>query len=196
MEQQEKLLKFQKAVFAEIEQKTALIRTDAEQNKAQTLEQTKEALLAKAENDFHTKTAEIRQEIRRETAKYSLELKRSLLKKRTELMEKIFAEVENKLRNYCKTEQYRSELLKRVAAFSAAHPTTDPVLSVSEDDMALAESLKEAFGRPCELCANNAAALGGFIVFDRAQNLYYDETFAQKLADQKPYFIEHSSFTL
>lgn len=196
MDQQEKLLKFQKAVFAEIEQKTATIRTDAEQNKVRTLEQTKEALLAKAEDELHEKTAEIRQENRRETAKCSLEMKRALLKKRTELTEKIFAEVEDKLRDYCKTEEYRSELLKRIAAFGAAHPTTDPVLSVSEDDMALAESLKEAFGRPCELCADNAAALGGFIVFDRAQNLYYDETFAQKLADQKPYFIEHSGFTL
>ena len=62
--------------------------------------------------------------------------------------------------------------------------------------MAFADSLQKAFGRPCELCADSSAALGGFIVFDRAQNLYYDETFAQKLADQKPYFIEHSGFTL
>ena len=196
MDQQEKLLKFQKAVFAEIEQKTAMIRTDAEQNKTCALEQAKEALLAKAENELHEKTAEIRQKSRRETAKCSLELKRTLLKKRTELTEKIFAEVEDKLRAYRQTEEYRSALLKRVAAFSAAHPTTDPVLSVGEDDMALADSLQKAFGRPCELCADSAAALGGFIVFDRAQNLYYDETFAQKLADQKPYFIEHSGFTL
>lgn len=196
MEQQEKLLKFQKAVFAEVDQKTAMIRKEAEQDKAQTLEQTKEALLAKAEDELHTKTAEIRQKNRRETAKCSLELKRALLKRRSELTEEIFAEVENRLRDYCKTEEYRSDLLKRVAAFSTAHPTTDPVLSVGENDMALADNLKKAFGRPCEICVDNAASLGGFIVFDRAQNLYYDETFAQKLADQKPYFIEHSSFTL
>ena len=44
MEQQEKLLKFQKAVFAEVDQKTAMIRKEAEQDKAQTLEQKKRCL--------------------------------------------------------------------------------------------------------------------------------------------------------
>ena len=196
MEQQEKLLKFQKAVFAEVDQKTALIRKEAEEAKAQTLKQTKDELLVQAEEELHMRAAEIRQENRRETAKCSLDAKCALLKKRAELTEKIFAQVEDKLRDYCRTEEYQKNLIKRVAAFADAHPVGDLVLSVGENDSALSEELKNALGRPCEIRTDPSVTLGGFIVFDRTQNLYYDETFAQKLADQKPYFIEHSSFTL
>ena len=179
MEQQEKLSKFKNAVFREVDAKTEQIRREAEEKK---------------EEEIRTKTEQIRQKFSQETAKCSLDAKRNLLAKRSELTQKLFDETAKRLAAFSKTEEYQALLLKKITSFSASVTVNAPELLVGASDYEKKDAIKKAFGHDCTVTCDQTITLGGFIVRDTQNGLFYDETFAQKLADQKSYFIEHSIF--
>ncbi len=194
MEQQEKFLKFKNAVFREVDAKTEQIRREADEKKEQIIHKFTEQLNQNASEEIHTKTEQIRQKFSQETAKCSLDAKRDLLAKRSELTQKLFDETAKKLSDFSKTAEYEKLLLKKIESFSASVSISHPELLVGTSDFKNQAAIKKAFGRDCTIICDDAITLGGFIVRDTEKGLFYDETFAQKLADQKSYFIEHSIF--
>ncbi len=194
MEQQEKLSKFKNAVFREVDAKTEQIRREADEKKEQAIRKFTEQLDRSASEEIHTKTEQIRQKFSQETAKCSLDAKRNLLAKRSELTQKLFDETAEKLAAFSKTAEYQELLLKKIASFSASVSADKPELLVGASDFQNKTAIEKAFGRDCTVVCDPAITLGGFVVRDAEKGLFYDETFAQKLADQKSYFIEHSIF--
>lgn len=194
MEQQEKLSKFKNAVFREVDAKTEQIRREAEEKKEEEIRKIKEQLNLDASEEIRTKTEQIRQKFSQETAKCSLDAKRNLLAKRSELTQKLFDETAKRLAAFSKTEEYQALLLKKITSFSASVNVSAPELLVGAADYEKKDAIEKAFGHDCTVTCDQSITLGGFIVRDIKNGLFYDETFAQKLADQKSYFIEHSIF--
>ena len=196
MEQQVKLSKFEKAVFAEVEAKVGEIHRQAEADKESTLRQSETDLRLQAEEAVQKQTQDIRRKSKREVAKFGLDAKRSVLKKRGEITDSIFAAVSRKLEEFRAAPDYEAYLLSRVAAFAQANPLANVRLLLAPADLPLAPKVREAYGLPCEVLASASVRLGGFIVRDAADSVYFDESLGQKLEDQKSYFIEHSQLDL
>jgi V/A-type H+-transporting ATPase subunit E len=196
MTQQSKLEKFQTAIFQEIDEKAAHIRAEAERVKKEKIQENRRTRQLSIAVDLQRKTQEIRQKYQRELAKYSLDAKRSLLQKRQELTDQVFAGVSAKLEAFHASEEYPSYLTGKIAAFAAENPLPDVVIYLCPADFPLADAVKKAYIPGCEVRQDPAIRLGGFILRDEANSLYFDETFEQRLADQKDYFTLHSELFL
>lgn len=197
MEQEQKFRKFQAAVFAEVDAKVEQIRAQAQEQKEKELQQNEEEQIARASATVQKKMQEIKQESKREIAKTSLDAKRSILLKRSQLEEQIFESVRQRLAGFAASDAYEEYLLSQIAAFAKANPLPHVEILLRECDLPLAKKVQAAYSLPCEVKADNmAVGLGGFIVRDNKNGLYFDETFSQKLAEQKTYFIENSAFAL
>lgn len=190
-----KLAKFQDAVFAEINLKTAQIKQEAEEYKEQELKKSKEKQLDESYHLIQDKSEEIKQEFKREVAKFSLDAKRDLLLKRNEITSKIFDNIRVKLSNFTTTDDYKTYLLDAIKEFSNKQ-ISDINIMVNTNDMAFEKEIRKTYALPCNVIENNDILLGGFVACDQQRNIYFDETLEQKLQDQKTYFIEHSNFDI
>lgn len=197
MEEQKKFQRFEAAVFAEVDAKVEQLRSEAVKEKEDALRQSEAEQSRKAADYVQKKLREIQLEHKRSAAKYSLECQRSILQKRSELQQSVFSTVQQKLTAFTGTPAYGEYLLSQIKAFAKAHPLRDATILLREQDMDQAKALEQAYALPCQIQADNAlVGLGGFVVRDDASGLYFDESFAQKLADQKSYFIENSGLSL
>lgn len=191
-----KLAKFQEAVFAEINLKTAQIQQEAELYKEQALQKCKDEQLDESYHLIQNKSEEIKQECKRDVAKFSLDSKRELLLKRNEITAKIFDNIREKISSFVISADYKKYLLDAIKDFSKKQNISDITIMVSKNDITFENEIKEAYALPCKVVENNDILLGGFVASDEHRSIYFDETLEQKLQDQKAYFIEHSKFDI
>lgn len=196
MDQANKLEKFEKAVFAEIDIKTALVTREAEDFKNSELEKNKNKRLQTSYDEIQSGTAEIKKKFKREVAKFGLDSQRNILVKRNEITKKVFDAVKEKLLTFYNSSDYDEYLLKKLTGFSTANPLSDVEISVSEKDYKNADKLKSAYALPCSFIEDKAIKLGGFIVQDKKNHAYFDETHSNILDEQKDYFIQNSNLFL
>lgn len=191
-----KLRKFQEAVFAEIDLKTSQIKQEAEQYKAREIEKSKDKKLDESYQIIQKKSQEIKQRCIQDVAKYAFDAKRSVLMKRNEITQRVFDNVTVKLNEYIKSDAYKAFLLKKIKEFKDKEGLSGVEIQVSLDDMKYAEDIKKVYALPCVIKGNDDITLGGFIVCDMENAIYFDETLQQKLESQKSYFIENSKLEL
>lgn len=195
MEQQKKLSKFETAVFAEVDAKVAQIRQEAEKHKIEQVKRNAEEQKIRVANEVQRQIQDLQKKSKREIAKFGLDAKRRILQQRGELTDRIFRNAAEKLNAFAKTEQYTDYLLKEIEEFSKTNSLPHVKVIVSEQDALLSDRIKAAYALPCEVIADKNIS-GGFIVQDDRANAYFDLTLAQKLVDQRAYFIENSEFAL
>lgn len=196
MEQQEKLSKFETAVFSEIDDQVEELRHEAEEAIEQELRKNKEDQLQRSAEEIQKKSQEIRKAYKREVAKFGLEAKRRILQKRAELTDSVFSAVAARLEAFHSSAEYGPYLLGRIKAFSQEYGLADVKILVGEADFALASKIRKAYSLPCEVLCDRSVSLGGFIVRADGDSAFYDETLGQKLAEQKTFFIEKSDLYL
>lgn len=191
-----KLAKFQSAVFAEIDMKTAQIKQEAELLKEQELEKNKDIQLEKSYNHIQKRSNEIMKKYKRDVAKFSMDRKRDVLLKRGEITERVFNTVREQLGAFTETDEYKPFLCDAVKRAVASEACSSAKLLLREVDMPMAAELKQLFSCPCEVCDSRDVKIGGFILVDQAQGVYLDETLEQRLIEQKDYFMQHSQLNV
>lgn len=196
MADENKLSKFQAAVFAEVDTKVAQIKQEAEVYKEQELEKNKDVQLGKSYNLIQRRSQEIKKQCKRSVAKFSLDSKCELLTKRNELTSRIFDNVYNSLTKFVQSSDYNDYLLNTVKKFNPNVKSSDIEIMVSSKDIAIADQIEKACVVKCHVVESKQIKLGGFIARDIDNGIYFDETLEQKLADQKAYFIQHSKLDI
>ena len=78
----------------------------------------------------------------------------------------------------------------------AAVITGDAVVLVREQDLPLAQELKTAFGRACEVEADPTVEIGGCRVRDLSNGLLADDTLEARLAAQREWFLTHAKLSV
>lgn len=196
MEQHEKLTRFETAVFAEVDTKVAQIARETEQEQQDALLKNQEEEVRRSTEEVRKCTQDIQRKYKREVAKFSLEMKRCVLQKRSDLSALLFFDVEKLLVEFRASEEYISDLLSRISDFSAMHRLENVHLLIGSSDMKYFARIKEAYALPCELEEDPQNLLGGFAVRDGVNGVFFDETLARKLAEQKNLFTERDGFSL
>ncbi|MFZ2539917.1 MAG: hypothetical protein WAX04_13640 [Oscillospiraceae bacterium] len=196
MDQPNKLQKFQAAVFAEIDTKTKLIKQEAEDFKNSELEKNRDMQLLKSYNEIQKNSQDIRKKLKREVAKFGLDCKRNVLIRRNEIKNRTFDNVTEKLFNFYNSADYNEYILAKLQSFAKANSLADVEIHVSERDYLNAQKLKDAYSLPCTFIEDKSIKLGGFILINTKDCIYFDETLTNILAEQKEYFIKNSGLFL
>lgn len=193
-----KLAKFQAAVFAEIDMKTAQIKQEAELLKEQELEKNKDIQLDKSYNYIQKKSSEIKKKYKREVAKFSLDKKRELLIKRNEITSRVFGNVTNKLTTFAKSSEYKSYLINSIKKFIGQNNLPSVNLFLSQSDMVYEKDIMQLFDGicPCVIASSVDITIGGFIASNPDKGIYFDETLEQRLSDQKSFYMQHSELVI
>lgn len=196
VDESQKLSKFQTAVYAEVDMKTAQIRHDAELYKERELERNKDQQLDISYNQIQKKSDEIKKQCKSDVAKFSIEAKHSVLLKRNEITQRVQNNVTKALTEFAKSPEYATYLVKAIQEFSNKYNYSNINIFVCKRDMPLAKQIAEAYKLPCTVGETNEISIGGFIASDEKDGKYFDETFEQKLSEQKAYLIQNSKLDI
>lgn len=191
-----KLAKFQSAVFAEVDLKALQIKNEAEHYKQNQLEINEDNCLENAYNLIQKQNQLIKKQNQRKIAKSTIEAKHSLLIKRNDITDTIFKNIKTRLVDFTKTSDYSSYLIKTIEAFSTKNKIENVEIILRKDDINLQNEIKKAYSLNCEIIESNDIKIGGFIIQNKPNRIYFDETLDQKLADEKTNFINTSKFSL
>lgn len=117
--------------------------------------------------------------------------RKKLSLRRKEMMEDIFSACREKLLTFTKDEEKYTNYLKDCAKdISEILMRGDTVLYVRDEDMKYNDAIKEAFGRECRIESDNGILIGGIRGYSEVQGLIADETFDEKLKEQKQWAAE------
>ena len=130
-------------------------------------------------------------------AKEAASLRTALAGRRTEIADQVFLEAEQSLRAFTEKPEYQACLSGSAARCAALLPQGESaVLLVREADIPLADALRAAFGRPCEVRADASIRIGGLKASCEAKGLVADDTLDNRLQNQHGWFLEHAGLTL
>lgn len=117
--------------------------------------------------------------------------RKKLSLRRKEMMEDIFSACREKLLTFTKDEEKYTNYLKDCAKdISEILMRGDTILYVRDEDMKYNDAIKEAFGRECRIESDNGILIGGIRGYSEVQGLIADETFDEKLKEQKQWAAE------
>lgn len=196
MEHEAKLKRFQTAVFTEIEAKAERETAESKDEFEQKLKESTDKQLQLSYEDIQNKTADIKKQTKRELSKIGLDNKRILIGKRNDLLQSIFKNVESKILDFVKTQDYQDLLLDEVEAFSNKYELSDVEIHVGCADFNKAMYIEKAYKLPCTTILDTNILLGGFAVKDSKGSLYYDYTLGNKLLEYRVEFLSNNEFAL
>lgn len=148
------------------------------------------------EHAIHNSTSDLEYQRRKNLTQREMELKRLLFQTRQRLCEELFTDVEQQVRTFAKTEQYRLFLQQ---AWNRAEPyflkgSGEVICTVMASDM---EQAKELFLMPgLKLVAADKDFIGGFLLENTSLRLFIDCTLLTRIAEQKEEFGKKSALLL
>ena len=176
----EKLARFEKAVFSEMETKAAEILSEVDSYKEEKLGGVQDAELQRAYDLIQRKAVEIRAGFARDITREKLSARQRVLLRRKELTEELFQKAADKIQQYTKTEEYTSLLKDMIQK----HTDSETKILVREADETLVRSLVK--GNPIEVTGQ--IVLGGLIFVNESRRSYEDFTFDSRLKSAEENF--------
>ena len=126
-----------------------------------------------------------------EASQAKLQTKKSLLNKRSEMVDDLFDEVVNRLKDFVVTHDYKDYLTKKIKGLDMNDSSYFVIRK--EDEALFKEILKEL-----NLNINfkfEHFNIGGFLLVDEKNGFEYDLSLDSKLKEQKIWFQNNSGFT-
>ncbi len=186
----EKLERFERAIFTEVEAQSAEILGEVDAYKAQQIEAATDEELEKSYTLIQHKMDEFRSEFSRKITREKLNVRQRVLSHRLALIESLFEEAGQKLQAFTATEDYAGWLTARLEESRAE--LSGSTLLVRAEDMDLMKRL--APGVP--LTEDPQNKLGGFAILNEEAGRFLDETFAARLETEKERFYQNDSLGL
>lgn len=171
------------AVNAQVEAETNAIIKDSEEEKKK---------IVKKANDTFTKRAydDVKDNAKKSSGKYALiankaefEAHKEILKYRNSLVDKLFSEVEDKLSEFRKTDEYKAFLEK---SLENEKKSDDMIVYLMSDDMKYKDSLAKI--ADVEFKVDTSIKLGGLSVCYPDELIIIDKTFDTLISDEKRIF--------
>lgn len=176
------------AILGQAEEEARELREKATMTYQREVKQFENELLDGMFGKIQAKASRIRQDSITQSAREELDARRALLNHRTALTERVFAAVAKRLTDYAKTEQYAKTALETAKKLNANYGGADTLVTVRETDKALGDKIAAIFGGTCEI--TDDILLGGFRLLNPAMGVLIDETLDERLAEQRPGFLE------
>jgi vacuolar-type H+-ATPase subunit E/Vma4 len=186
-----KLARFIGAVNNEIDDKVAVIMKNAEAEREKILSEAEEEADNAATKLYDTSIKRIQNKFARETSQQEFAGKKAILRHREELTEKLFAQIEEKLKALKNSPEYIDIIVKKLLVTPIENGAQ---ILLSPDDMKYVDTLKKAVKNDAEFTAEESIEKGGFSVFNKTAGTIIDKTFDSALDEQKQAFINKNFF--
>lgn len=146
-----------------------------------------EDALRQSKTRIKAETINAKQQINMAASKAQIELKRELNKTQTELKNRLFEEVEQLLKEYMRTEEYKQLLvsyIEKAAAFAGSEPITLYINPTDEDKK---DYLEEYTG--LKLTVSKENFIGGVRAIISGRNILIDYSFKGSLETARRKFL-------
>lgn len=187
---EEKLQRFEQAIFSEVAAQAAEILGELDAYKAERIEKAADEELEKSYQLIQSRIGEFRAAFSRKVTQEKLSARQRLLRYRQEQVDALFERAGERLKAYTASADYRRWI--QSAAEPYAELLKDGVLLVRAEDKALFEELFP--GVMVETDGKNR--LGGFAILNQRLGQYADETFAARLEAEKERFYQSGGLGL
>lgn len=183
---EEKMEHFKNVSLENASQKSNDILTAYKESLDLQFEKHKEEAVIKAKSTEESKLGAARLEAKREFAKIQADERRKITLHQNKLKADIFSEVNKKLDEYRKTQDYKTFLVKQIMDVLNIFPDTDVIFYIDPADAPLLPFLKENTGAGIEL--NQTSFMGGTKAIIESRNMLVDNSFKTKLSEQQEQF--------
>lgn len=187
---------FLKAINKYAEEQRTKIRNEAENFKKEEIEKAESEILNDIYILIQKEMAEMKAEIAKEMSKKELDSRKNLFEKRNSITKKVFEKSRSKLLEFTKTDEYPKLLAKYAKAISSVLVEPGTIIYVRKEDLCFSDTIREAFGRDCNIEIKENIKIGGIYSYNPNMGLIADETLDSKLEEQHIWFAENSGLKL
>ena len=189
---EEKLSKFNQAIHHYAEEQRRKIEEEVAKFKEKELNEAEDEVLLEAYQLIQKEMAQMRSNITKEMAHREMDKRRELLEKRREIMDKIFAQAADKLREFTKSSEYAGWMDSHCRQLAGVFTAPGTVLYVRPEDTAMKDTLIRSFGTQCQVEGDQEIQLGGIRAQNLTMGLVADMTLDALLENQQEWFEETS----
>lgn len=132
----------------------------------------------------------------REISTLEEESRRKLSALRKELTDKVFAKVEEDIKAFTKTEEYKDLLVSLVEQICDSMPNEELEFFVRAEDIEHKEDINEKLGKYIHISVSDSIRLGGIKAVNRRTGCLLDNTLDLKSEEQKTWFLENSGLKI
>lgn len=189
---EEKLSKFNEAIHHYAEEQRRKIEDEVKKFKEKELNEAENEVLLEAYQLIQKEMAQMRNNITKEMAHREMDARRELLEKRRKIMEEIFTQAAERLKEFAQSQEYQDWMKRHCQKLAETFSQPGTVLFVRPEDRKLESLLKSAFGTACEVQEDEEIYLGGVRAQNLAMGLVADDTLDALLENQQEWFEENS----
>jgi len=149
----------------------------------------KETMQRQAAAELKAEKEKSKRELNKRLSAEQLGIKRTLSKKETELKNKLFREVSDKLQNFMDSQEYPVYLERKIreaCTFAGSDPL---VIYINSSDAQLRDQLEQKTGT--KLTISEEDFKGGIRAVIKEKHILIDDSFITLLSDEKDSFIFH-----
>lgn len=149
----------------------------------------KETAERQAEAELKAEKEKLKRNLNKKLSTEQLHIKRSLTKKNMELKNKLFAEVDEKIRSFMKTPEYEAYLERKITETLAFARGDSMDIYINPSDAHLKEQLEHS--SKTSLTISKEDFKGGIRAVIPEKNILIDNSFLTLLNEEKEAFIFH-----
>ena len=183
MEIKEKLEVFHEAVLQTASAESEALLEEYKKNYQESLEEYEKKKQQEQETGERIAEAKIRKEVNKQISEHALELKRTYHLEAEKKKAILFERVEEKLKEYQRTEAYKEYLERAVSRAKKFAKEEKITIYLNESDARWRDELEQKTG--CKLMISQIDFIGGIRAVIRSKNILIDESFSTRLAQEK-----------
>ena len=183
---EEKLFNFKECAINDANMQSNKLIDDSEENIKKSLEEYDAKAKEEYEERLKTEMNIINSKNNQDITREALRIKQQVERKRLEIVSEIFDELEKKLMEYKKTEEYKELLIKQISKVKEFSKESEFIVYIDETDKDLLDELKNCTQTNIEI--SNTSIKGGIKAVIEEKNLLLNYTFVSKLNDEKANF--------
>lgn len=192
---QKKLERFQKTIMDEADEQIDKIEKETSEYEKTELDKARQLEYDKIFATMQQRVRDIQWKYKRELTHKHLESIRRCLNLRNNLVEQLFGECEQKLKEFSSSDEYVEFLVKKANEAASGFDCDSAEFLLREQDIKYFEDLSKITGIK-KYSADKTNSLGGFKIVNKKAGLLLDLTIEDKLKAERRRFYETSKFSV
>ncbi len=182
----EKLSNFKECAINDANMQSHTLIKDSEENIKNSLNDYDKKAKEEYEDRLRIESSIIVNKNNQDITREALNIRQQVEKRRLELVNELFNELENKLKDYKQTEEYRELLIKQIDKVKEFAKESEFIVYIDKSDKDLLDQLKKCANINIEI--SETIIKGGIRAVIKDKNIMLNYTFADKLSDERANF--------
>jgi len=186
----DKLGKFSTMILKDAAHKAGILINEARAKNQKMMENKELAFLKEAYNNIQEALRRIERESNHTYSKKLMEGKHTLFKKRSEIIDGVFGNVEERLIQYRESTEYGVKLRELIEKGLKQVGDGEVHIYLDNQDMCFAETLKNGIREDFTVEESNEQLSGGCVIINTTLGIMADYSFKSRLVEQSEIFME------